>query len=346
MTRRTNPSFADTFLASLLFGALSSLCVACDAGAGASSATESAAQLQSAQPTTSPSFLSAMVRAPERVAHSGLRRVEYHLTVDDLPTSLVYDERITADGEGHYAIEPVSVAAPAMTVPQREIFEELQHTRQGFFFKYRDLRVRDVDLFVANYTVRVLPEPAVVAGVECVEIEAIPRVGPRRSYTLAVEAQSGLVLRALERDASGAIVAATTYLEFSRTPTLDGVEFFAERYAGTPLAQAELPADFAPARPQILPEGYREVSSEVVELEAQTYVRRVYGDGLENLFFLERHDPRVPLDASAPEPATLTVRIAELGSFQVAEVVRGRGSFFVVGKVSEADVLGILRSAL
>jgi hypothetical protein len=335
-----------SWIASLLIGALASLCGACDGGAGASSAAGSDAQLQSAQAANPPSFLSAMVRAPERVAHSGLRRVEYHLTVDDLPTSLVYDERVTADGEGHFAIEMVSVAAPSMTVPQREIFEELQHTRQGFFFKYRDLRVRDVDLFVANYAVRVLPEPAVVAGVECVEIEAIPRAGQRRSYTLAVEARSGLVLRALERDVSGAIVAATTFLEFSRTPALDGVEFYAERYPGTPLAQAELPADFAPARPQILPEGYREVSSEVVELEGQTYVRRVYGDGLENVFFLERHDPRQPLDASAPEPATLTVRIAVLGSFRIAEVVRGRGSFFVVGKVAEADVLGILRSAL
>lgn len=326
------------------------IATACSGDVGAPAASSSAQHLASLPQDPAPSFLAAMIDAPARVAHTGLRRIEVRSTVDGEPTSLVYDERILADGTGRYAIEPVSVAAPSMTNPQREVFEELQRARQGFFFKYRDLRVRDVELFLANYAVNVVAEPAVVADVECLEIEVTARFGPHRSYRLAVDTSTGLILRSLERDASGAVVATTTFLELSLTPPGQkaefDAEFYAERYPGTPLADATLPAGFVPARPQILPEGYREVSSDVLELEGQTYVRRVYGDGFENLFFLERREPAPVATLVTGNPPTVTVRIAEVGSFRVAEALRGRGSFFVVGKVSEADVLAILRSAL
>ncbi len=334
-----------TFFGSVFLGTVFFV-TACSREVGVPADSESAQHLASLPQDPAPSFLAAMVDAPARVAHAGLRRIEVRSTVDGEPTSLVYHERITADGTGRYAIEPVSVTAPSMTNLQREVFEVLQRARQGFFFKYRDLRVRDVDLFLANYAVNVVAEPVVVAGVECLEIEVTPRFGPRRSYRLAVDTSTGLILRSLERDATGAVVATATFLEFTLTPEEQDVEFYAERYPGTPLADATLPPGFVPARPQILPEGYREVSSDVVELEGQTYVRRVYGDGFENLFFLERREPGPEATWVGGNPPTVTVRIAEVGSFRVAEALRGRGSFFVVGKVSEGDVLAILRSAL
>lgn len=311
--------------------------------AGAPGRTETG--IQGLQSTPPPSFLARMPDAPERVPHSGLRRVEYHVDVDGVPSSLVYEERVTADGTGHYAIEPVSVQEPALTLPQREIFEELQRARQGFFFKYRDLRVRDLDLFLANYSVRVLASAPVVAGVECVEIEVTARRGARGSYRMAVDAATGLVMRSEERDASGALVASTAFLEFTSAPVLHGVDFHVERHPGTPIEHASLPTGFTPARPQILPDGYREMSSEVLELAGDTYVRRVYGDGLENVFFLQREEPN-PTVAQIHAGSTVKVRMAQVGAFRVAEAELPRGNFFVVGKVSEADVLGILRSAL
>ncbi len=297
-----------------------------------------------------PSFLALMPDAPERVAHAGLRRVEYHVDVDGVPTSLVYDERVTADGTGRYSIEPIAVQEPALTLPQREIFEELQRTRQGFFFKYRDLRVRDLDLFLANYSVRVLVGAPVVAGVECVEIAVDARYGAipgaPRSYRMSVDAASGLVMSTVELDGNGTVVASTTFLDFTRAPALEGFTPHVERYPGTPIDSATLPTGFTPARPQILPQGYREMSSEVLQLGSDTYVRRVYGDGLENVFFLQRQEPVAPTGSVSTAAASVVVRMAQLGSFRVAEAQLGRGNLFVVGKISEADVLGILRSAL
>ncbi|MBL8863076.1 MAG: hypothetical protein JNK02_13860 [Planctomycetes bacterium] len=295
---------------------------------------------------TAPPFLAAMIDAPERVAHGGLRRIEVHLKVDGLPTSLIYDERVTADGNGRYLIEPVAVSAPSMSLPQREVFEELQRARQGFFFKYRDPRIRDVERFLENYALHVVAEPAVVAGVECVEIEIAPRRGTLRSYRLSVDASTGLVLRALERDATGTVVATTTFLEFTRDPALEGVAFHVERFPGHPLeALAVLPGP-PPAAPQVLPAGYREVTSDVVDLAGTSYLRRVYTDGFEHLFFLERRPAAAAPGALQAESTNVTVRIAEVGAFRVAEALRSGGSLFVVGKIAEADVLAVLRSAL
>lgn len=335
-------------LAASITGVALAFVAACDAGAGSGASRAGGTPpvaVENVGLVDAPSFLALMPDAPERVVHGGLRRVEFHVDVHGVPTSLVYEERVTADGAGRYAIETVSVAAPSMTVPQREVFDELQRARQGFFFKYRDLRVRDVELFLANYAVDVVADAAVVAGVECVELEITPFRGPRRSYRLAVEARTGLVLRAVERDAEGTVVAASTFLEFTREPVLAGVEYHVESVSGVPIPDAQMPSHFAPARPQIVPEGYREVSGEVLTLAGDTYVRRVYGDGLENVFFLQRQQPAAPGPISA-ESANVVVRIAEMGAFRIAEAERGRGNFFVVGKISEADVLSILRSAL
>lgn len=321
---------------------------ACGGGVGssASTATTSESALQSVPASALPEFIARMVDAPERVAHGGVRRVEYHFDVDGITSSMVYDERVTADGQGRYAIEPITVTSPVMNAPQRELFEELQRARQGFFFKYRDLRVRGLEPFARNYVVQVLANTPVVAGVECVEIEVTPRNGPARSYRLAIEARSGLVLRAIERDAAGTTVASTTYLEFTHDPVLAGVEFHVERYPGTPLPTAALSAGAAPAEPRVLPVGYREVTSEQIDVEGKTYIRRVYGDGLENVFLLECVAAGASAHAATPAVPKLTVRMTELGPFRIAEVVRGGGSLFLVGKISEADVLEILRSAL
>jgi len=259
----------------------------------------------------------------------------------------VYLERVTADGHGHYAIELVQVQQPSMTQQQLEIFEELQRARQGFFFKYRDLRIRDLELFLQNYSVEVLPAMPIVAGVECVEIDVHPRVPRGAQYRMAIDARTGLVLRSVERNQFGQVTASSTFEEFSNQPGPGPVEFFIERFPGIPLAGASLPPGLVPVAPQILPEGYREASSDLLQVGGDHYVRRVYGDGLENLFFLQRREPA----SSSPsgqtsESATHRVRLAQVGAWRVAELLETRGSLFVLAKVAEAEVLEFLRSSL
>lgn len=327
----------------LLLTALLSALAACDGGSPGG--MQRSTGTMAVEETSTPSFLSLVPDAPERVPHSGLRRIEVHVDVDGVPTSLAYDERVVADGHGQYSIELAQVLQPTMTQPQLEIFEEMQRARQGFFFKYRDLRIRNLDLFLQNYTVDVLDGVQLVAGVECVEIDVSPRLPRGTQYRLAIDPRTGLVLRAVERDQNGQVVTSSEFLEFSDNPGHGHVAFFQERYPGIPLAGAPLPPGLVPVVPQILPEGYREVSSDLLEVAGDHYVRRVYGDGFENLFFLQRREPAPPSGQSA-ESATHRVRLAQLGAWRVAELVETRGSLFVLAKVSEAEVLELLRSTL
>jgi hypothetical protein len=300
-------------------------------------------------------FLERVADAPSHVAHAGRRRVEVRIEVEGVQRALVYVEHVVADGQGRYSILPVAVETPAMTTIQREVFDELQRARQGFFFKHRDLRVRDVALFLENYAVHAVAEPAIVAGTSCVELEIAPRRGPARSYRLAVEPGTGLVLRTIERDASGAEVGRTEFQDFTLAPELDQVEWHVETLTPTPLQDATFPATEPPARPQILPEGYREIAADLVAAGGDLYVRRVFGDGLETAFFLERRAPAAgsvpvtsanPVQATPAGPKNLAVRIAEVGAFRVAEVDVGARRLLVVGKLAEDEVLAILRSAL
>lgn len=312
-----------------------------DVAAPGSEASGAVAQMHSAYTPPPPSFLAAMPDAPERVAHAGLRRVEYHVPVDGVTTDLVYDERVVASGDGRYAIDTVQVLAPSMSAAQREIFEALQFGRQGFFFKYRDLRVRDVDRLLENYMIGVAAGTVIVAGVECVELQIDPRQGAARSFRMAVHAETGLVLRSVERDESGVAVASVTFTEITFEPKLDDVEFHVERYVGTPL-----PAGATNVSPQILPVGYRATVSETFQLDGDDYLRCVYDDGLQQVLFLRRDRNGSAGGQATTSPESVTVRVAEVGAFRVAEAVVARSNFFVVGKISESDVLEILRSAL
>jgi hypothetical protein len=74
------------------------------------------------------------------VAHGGTRRLEYHYEIAGAPQSLICEERVTADGRGHFAIDPLRVGAPALTDAQREVFDLVQKNREGFFFRFRDFR--------------------------------------------------------------------------------------------------------------------------------------------------------------------------------------------------------------
>lgn len=326
-----------------VFGLALAVC-ACGHNAAAPAPAAGPAALTNGPPP--PPFLALVPDAPERVAHGGLRRVTYSYDVGGLPQRLSYDERVWADGQGRYSIQLVSVAEPPMTQPQREIFQELQGARQGFFFKYRDPRIRNLTLFLENYSVTQLPDTQ-VAGVACAELDVRRRssvVGG--GHRLAIDPVTGLVLRAVELDSGGATIATTEFVEFTLAPDFTGVQFHVERYPGTPLSSTVLPDAQPLATPQVIPSGFRGLSADQVDLGSLRYVRRVYGDGFENLFFLQGQSTTAAGPSVLGSPDRLTVRMAQVGPWRIAQLDDGPRELFVLGKVSEADVLQVLQSAL
>jgi hypothetical protein len=297
-----------------------------------------------------------------RVKHGGTRHLwfEYQSEGADHALerhTLEYMEHVTADGQGRFALDPGAIVQPAMNAQQREVFELLQKQREGFFFRYRDFGVRQRNLFQANYSVEVLGTPIAVAGRTCTQID-VRRVGKAHSkYRAAIDDATGLVMRWTETTLEGRIIASSEFVEFTLDPVLDGVDWFESTLqvqslqSGPTLSGEELAAlGFQPHTPQILPAGYQLLRSErVVETDGKSWLRRVYGDGLENLFVLERgSDPGQAgaLHASTSGPSDqIVVRVCQAGAWTLAEVFGRSGQLFVVGKVGEDEVVDCLQSA-
>ncbi|MDZ4773769.1 MAG: hypothetical protein SGI72_11625 [Planctomycetota bacterium] len=357
--------FASTVLASLA----SVFAASCSRSHAPTSAQEVSAQSGGADFVLAQAPIQERMRlAPTTVRHSGTRRLVFHYDIAGVAHTMRYEERMTADGTGRFAIDPLRVVEPAMTVEQHEVFELLQKNREGFFHRFRDFGVRQRDLFLANYRIVDLHTNPVVVGRACNEFEVERKTGTGDKYRLAVDVQTALVLRSIEFAESGGEVARVEFVDFTLDPVLDNVAWFTPRYDGTPFDPANHAAAglaFKPHVPRLLPAGYQHLHSEILRDAAdEAWLRHVYSDGVENLLVLEKTahvgvgDLATPTrstsrtqqpeeqTASVPTlPAPYKVRLMNAGALTIAEVEQGGSQLFVVGKISEDDVLRVLKSA-
>lgn len=347
-------------LAAIAFG------TACSEGGSSSTSAVSGQSAPSHEPaSTSEPLFDRIALAPLHVRHSGMRRLEFHYDSGGSAHTLEYEERVSADGEGRFALDPVRVSTPAMTPGQHEVFELIQKKREGFFYRYRDFGVRQRQLFLSNYRITELNSSLVVADRKCIEIDVRRSDGVSNSYVAAVDIETALVLRCTEFAPDGHIVSKLEFTSIDFDPALDEVEWFVPRDPNdtedlSDSALAEL--GFSPATPRTLPKGYQLLHSEVLHQGRDRWVRRVYGDGVESLFVLHSHG--YALEAQVMEPRAngpalaqsrdvvgtnsepLKVRLCAAGPWTLAEVVRGDDRVFVVGKIPESDVVRLLQSAL
>lgn len=319
-----------------------------------------------------PTILDRLQSATTSVRHGGLRKLEFHYSLAGMPRTLMYEERVTCDGQGHFAIEPARVGAPPMTEAQREVFQLVQKNREGFFFRYRDFGIRELALFHHNYRVVDLKTSPIVCGRSCVELEIERMAGARSVYRLAVDRETALVLRCIETAPDGTLLARTEFTEFTLTPALDGVEWFVPNHESAPAGHESFTIGafhFPAVAPRLVPPGYQLLRSEIIRESDTPWIRRVYGDGVENLFFLQRglrsdsgiesdtapgpvkggsltgeaDVPRPPPGAHATEP--YAIRAFTAGPWTLAEVNHGSEQYFAVGKLAEDEILRVVQSA-
>ena len=158
--------------------------------------------------------------APYLVAHSGIRRLESNYTLDGNSSHLVYREEVWTDGQAGFAINPLG-AVSGSTLAQGD-FQLLQKVREGFHFRYRDFLVRDLAAFLVNYELTSLGDIVQVAGRNCLEL-SIRRKDASLSFDLAMDVETGLVLRYDEYDAQGLLYTSMVYESFDSTPDLTGI---------------------------------------------------------------------------------------------------------------------------
>jgi hypothetical protein len=303
-------------------------------------------------------------QAPYLVAHGGVRRVESHYDLDGFNDHLVYREQVVTDGQGSFTIDPLG-AVQGATLPAGD-FQLLQKAREGFHFRYRDFLVRDLAAFIKNYQLTSLGSVVQVAGRDCLEVQ-IARMDGTLSFELAMDVETGLVLRYLELDAAGKLFSKMEYESYDPAPQLAGVTFHQPGNQEQAL-DLSLPVvqqvGFQPFVPRLLPSaGFFFVeATQVTDATGTTWVKQTYTDGVETAFFLDAGPsysagipvgvksagtqglaglsqvatPAVPDQVSVFHDGPLTVLWGEVLEHQV----------IVLGKADRSELLGMLESAL
>jgi hypothetical protein len=306
------------------------------------------------------SFLERIPDAPMTVAYAGSRHVALHYAQAGVASLLEYDEDVTSDGRGNFVVVPGRVSSPPMTTEQRDFFAILQERRDGFFYRYRDFRIRDWRTFLQNWRVIDTGGQESVAGrntavLEVRRLSGVLDHGAFDWYRAWIDPQTGLVMRADEFDSTDQLVSRTEFHTFTLTPDLSGVALHGDRNPGAPFdpnSDTTQTLGFHVLVPTILPEGYRLERSESLSVggpgaESSTWARLAFGDGVEQLFFLQTEAGSSALAASSEvDVGPKSVRIYQVGPWTVVQGQFHGVRAIVVGKAGLASLLRMLKSAV
>lgn len=285
--------------------AASLLMPACDGGGG-SAAGQGALALEAASGAP---LIERLAAAADATRFQGVRRFEVRWSEEGKPKTLVYRERVSADGEGRYALELLDLLAPPAGQTEQALFELQHQMRQGFVQRYRDFRIRDLDLFLANYQVLDLGRTVQVAGHACADLDVRRALAPERVYRVAVELQTGLPLRVREESLAGDLLALTEYESLDLVPDLAAVAFFEPARDEQPLAgdagAAAAQLGYPPVVPKLVPDPWRPIAAAWVEDPTdpqRPWAKYTYSDGLEAIVYLHGGpvDPQTQLLQAGP----------------------------------------------
>lgn len=274
--------------------------------------------------------------------HRGMRRVELTESANS-PFTLIYREEISVSDEGRFAIDPVEVVQPQMSPSKRELFLLMQKTREGFFYRHRDFRIRNLGRFLDQYKVTQSPGVVFVANRECLELDIRKNDELGSRYVICVDPLTGLCLRTEEFDENGFLLGLYEYESLDLSPS------FAADLSGGPTACTSISESETSTQvldPLWIPEGYAsQATEEIVDAMGVQWVRHRFTDGAEPLFLM--HDLRpagsVPVNRATGNALT-RVWAHKVGAWTVVEGVAGDTHLVAIGKRPEADLIAIIGS--
>ena len=321
------------------------LLLACGGASSTSTETVGSADEQvtaagSARPE--PGFLARMPDAPFETRYRGTRRVRMEYSVLGQPHVLSYREDVASDGAGKFNVVPLEVTSDGLSTYEEELFLTLWENREGFIYRYRDFRVRDVDRFLASYAVVLEGGDDVIAGVRCERMRAERLDHPTAYFRAWVEPRTGLVLKWEERTLPGVLLAEVEFESIDFEPDLATIEL---RDALFELEELDLAADlseqvgFPVLEPQLLPAGYRLVSATTfTDPQGRAWLKRMYGDGGDELALLQ----------SQPEnsgPVQGKIDWLEVGAWVVLDGEVERSRIVAMGRVTLDELRLLVQSS-
>ena len=301
--------------------------------------------------TTGPTFLDKITDAPFVTAYRGMRHTLDRLSAEGGQV-LEFEvlEQVASDGQGNFTVQVEDVLAPPMPQVLEDQHALLQSFRVGFTYRYRDFRIRDQQRFWQNYLVIDQGVLRKIAGLDCAVLEVRRHDGRGNVHTIAVESSSGLILREEEHTPNGLLVRKVWYESFQFDADLSDLQL-----TGGPSQWAEFDLNqpgavgFGLLPPSAPPSGFlfEAVGTRTgADPSGATWVRFVYGDGAEQVFFMHSDESLKPGDPAVIGITSDRVRVAQYGAWTVAEgKIRGLHTI-AIGKVDVNELLLMLQSAI
>lgn len=342
--RARAPALVILALAAPLFGG-------CDVSSGGTAQVGASVESATAR-HRGPAFLDRIPSAPMTVSYGGKRHVKINYSIDGVPANLEYDEQVWSDGQGRFSIVPGEVAHPRMTSEQLDLFRTLQQARDGFFYRYRDFRIRDLQLFLQNWRVIDTGGQETVAGVATSLLEFRRIDGAPTWYRAWIDPQTALVMRAEERDAGDRVTSSFEFLSFQLSPDTTGLELEDDQFVRTPFdprAKTSATLGFQVRPPTILPEGYRLDRAESTNDGTKTWAILTYTDGVDSLFFLQTFDSQGQTGQPPPgeyDVGPKVVRGFRMGPWTVLQLRSDGDLVLVLGKADSSEIERMLKSSM
>jgi hypothetical protein len=288
--------------------------------------------------------------APLTAKYRGERLIEAEVVAPDQVHRLLLKECVASNGEGGFSIEPLDLIEPALSQPREELALAIQRLREGFHFRYRDFAIRNLPLFLQNYTVTDTGTAVPIAGFPCKEWLVQGQLDLERHFRICVEPGSALVLRAIEEDTSGHVISRMEFLTLDLAPNLEGIPMHVPLNAETPLnaQDASEILGFQFVKPHQWPAGF-ELAEQTSVTEPGTgahWAKLTFSDGLEQVFYL--HGGPVDLTNALAhgwptEPDTVRWLPAPPWNL-VQGNVHGQ-KVLAAGKVTQLELMRMLESA-
>lgn len=342
-------------LSSLLLAAITGLAFGL-AGCGDVSSGTSTSTSMGGSPTPSvglPSeiLLQKMRTAATARAYSGVRRVEQSWQVGETVYSTSYREDVASDGQGRFALQSLELIAPSLPPRRAELWHMLQESRDGFLFRYRDFRMHDVALMVTNYSPIATGVRTTVAGRDCEELVFALRHGAAFTYNLAVDHETGLVMRCEQVANDGRVMGLVEFETFELQPNF-AADFpwdeSSNQEAPLPDSEASRLAavGYVPRQPQTDGGRFRLVESTIVRstepdgMGEVAWVKSTLTDGIEVVFVLHGgNDPSLVSED--------VMRVApSVGPWNHVEGTLNGERFMALGRASADELLDLIASTL
>lgn len=237
--------------------------------------------------------------APSVTAFEGQRTIEWY---DGEPAVLttVYTELVRADGAGAFSIDPLELVQGGLGNEEEFLLRE--GARAGWNWRYRDLRVQDVDAFLSNYSVLSFGEATVVAGRNCQHLEVAIAWNPFSvQHSFDIDVQTGLILKHEITENEEHLRYSSEYTSFQvgLPSTFAPYDSAVEQQPLGSLVELAQDLGFEVHRPRTTPDPYYLVGqSTVFDPSGLGWGLLEYTDGIETLFLLQR--PRYSETVGAP----------------------------------------------